>query len=153
VQFVASLLALRLSQAPQLLRAELEWWLDITSNTIAYRTRYLDRAGLADVLHLLIRDEHNPRGLSFQCTDIRAMLAQMTAGTRIVPEESFDTAVTAVAEADFGVLEGAGYNAVAARQGFAQQLTALADAATQLSDKLSMRHFSHTEGDLHVVAA
>ena len=103
--------------------------------------------------HLLIRDEHNPRGLSFQCADIRAMLTQMTAGASIVTEESFEAAVTAIAEADLGVLEGSGYNAVAARQAFAQQLTALADAATQLSDKLSMRHFSHTEGDLHVVAA
>jgi uncharacterized circularly permuted ATP-grasp superfamily protein/uncharacterized alpha-E superfamily protein len=152
VQFLSSLLALRLSLVPALARTELEWWLDITSNTIAYRTRYLEQAGLASVLYLLIRDAQNPRGLSFQCAEIHAMLAQMSAGSSIVPEESFDRAAAAVAEADFGVLEGAGYNAIAARQAFAQQLTALADAATQLSDRLSMRHFSHTESDLHVVA-
>jgi uncharacterized alpha-E superfamily protein len=152
VQFLSSLLALRLSLVPPPARSELEWWLDITSNTIAYRTRYVDQADLASVLHLLVRDVQNPRGLSFQCAEIVAMLEQMSAGS-IAPDEGFNQAATAVAEADLGVLEGSGYNASAARQAFAQQLVTLGDAATQLSDRLSMRHFSHTEGDLHVVAA
>jgi uncharacterized alpha-E superfamily protein len=153
VQFLTTLLALRLCVAPVPTRYELEWWLDISGGTIAYRTQYLEQARLTPVLHLLIRDAQNARGLVFQCAEIRRALAQMTSsGGLAAPEEFFDRAVSEVAESDFGVLEGVGYTAVAARQSFAQRLTALNDAATQLSDRLSMRHFSHTERDVHVVA-
>ena len=153
VQFLTTLLALRLCVATAPTRYELEWWLDICGSTIAYRTQYLEQARLAPVLHLLIRDAQNPRGLAFQCAEIRRALVQLTSSGGPAPEEFFDRAAGDVAESDFGALEGAGYTAVAARQAFAQRLTALNDAATQLSDRLSMRHFSHTERDVHVVAA
>jgi uncharacterized circularly permuted ATP-grasp superfamily protein/uncharacterized alpha-E superfamily protein len=153
VQFLASLLALRLSMAAAPTRYELEWWLDITGSIIAYRTQYLEQARLTPVLHLLVRDSQNPRGLAFQCDSIRRALAQMPSSGGLAPEEFFDRVVGEVAEVDFGVLEGVGYTAIAARQAFAQRLLALNDAATQLSNRLSMRHFSHTERDVQVVAA
>lgn len=153
VQFLCSLFSLRLSAAPALSRSELEWWLEITGSTIAYRTRNVEQARLAPVLHLLIRETQNPRGLAFQCAGVRGVLLQMLAAGGVAPEEFFDAAVNDIAETDFGVLEGSGYTAIAARQAFAQRLAALGDAATLLSDRLSMRHFSHTERDLHVVAA
>lgn len=153
LQFLAALLALRLSLAAVPTRHELEWWLDITGSTIAYRTQYLDQARLAPVLHLLIRDSQNPRGLAFQCDAIRRALAQMTSSGGLAPEEFFDRVVGEFAEVDFGVLEGLGYAAMAARQEFAQRLLALNNTAIQLSDRLSMRHFSHTGHDVQVVAA
>jgi len=153
VQFLATLLALRLCATPAPTRYELEWWLDITGSTIAYRTQYLEQARLTPVLHLLIRDAHNPRSLAFQCDAIRRALAQMNPAGGVAAEDSFERATNDVADADFGALEGAGYMAVSARQIFARHLVALNDAATQLSDRLSMRHFSHTERDVQVVAA
>ncbi|HMN44339.1 MAG TPA: circularly permuted type 2 ATP-grasp protein [Povalibacter sp.] len=153
VQFLSALFGLRLAVAAAPSRGELEWWLDITGSTVAYRTRNLERARLASVLHLLIRDGQNPRSLGFQCAEIRAILNHLRLSGGIAPDECFDPAVADIDDADLGVLEGAGYTAIAARQAFAQRLLALAGAATDLSDRLSMRHFSHTEGDLQVVAA
>ncbi len=152
VQFLAALLGSRLSVAAAPSRSELEWWLDVVGSTVAYRTRNLDRPRVAPVLHLLIRDVQNPRGLGFQCEKIRFILEQLRADDTTF-DDSFERAAADFDETDFGVLEGAGYTAAGARQAFAQRLIALADAATQLSDRLSMRHFSHTEGDLQVVAA
>lgn len=153
VQFLASLLALRLSMPAAPKRFELEWWLDITGSIIAYRTQYLEEARLTPVLHLIVRDSQNPRGLAFQCDSVRRSLAQMTSSGGLAPEDFFDRIVGEVSEVDFGVLEGVGHTAIAARQAFAQRLVALNDAATQLSDRLSMRHFSHTERDVQVVSA
>jgi uncharacterized alpha-E superfamily protein len=152
VQFLASLLALRLAQPTAPKRFELEWWLDITGSIIAYRTQYLEEARLTPVLHLIVRDAQNPRSLAFQCDAVRRSLAQMTSSGGLAPEEFFDRVVGEVADVDFGVLEGVGHTAIAARQAFAQRLVALNDAATQLSDRLSMRHFSHTERDVQVVS-
>jgi hypothetical protein len=58
-----------------------------------------------------------------------------------------------VTDADLGVLEGNGYPSVAARQAFASKLILLAETTTALSDRLSMRHFSHTERALQVMTA
>ncbi|HEY5808821.1 MAG TPA: circularly permuted type 2 ATP-grasp protein, partial [Povalibacter sp.] len=151
IQFLATLFGSRLAIPAMPSRGELEWWLDITGSTIAYRTRNLERARLAPVLHLSIRDPQNPRGLSFQCRDVREVGQQLlTAGVAL--EGPLSRVSSDIAEVDFGVLDGSGYAAIAARQEFSQRLTVLADAATQMSDRLSMRHFSHTESDLHVVA-
>ncbi|HKE93730.1 MAG TPA: circularly permuted type 2 ATP-grasp protein [Povalibacter sp.] len=152
ILFLSTLFGARLAVAAMLTRSELEWWLDITGSTIAYRTRNLERARLASVLQLLIRDGQNPRGLGFQCADVRDTVAQLLASGGLAAEECFGPALTGIAETDFGVLEGSGYTAVAARQEFSRQLLGVAEAATQLSDRLSMRHFSHTEEDLRVMA-
>jgi uncharacterized circularly permuted ATP-grasp superfamily protein/uncharacterized alpha-E superfamily protein len=153
VQFLSTLFGLRLSVAATPSRTELEWWLDIAGSTVAYRTRNLETARLTPVLHLLISDDNNPRALGFQCTEIRRVLNHLRMSGGIASDECFDPAVAEIDEADLGVLEGTGYNAIAARQAFAQRLLALAAAATDLSDRLSMRHFSHTESHLQVVAA
>lgn len=150
VQFLATLLSLRLAVPAAPSRSELEWWLDITGSTIAYRTQYLEQARLTPVLHLLIRDAQNPRGLVFQCNEICRVMAQLNAAGS---EEFFERTVQEITETDLGALEGVGYTAASARQSFAVSLAALNEAATQLSDRLSMRHFSHTARDLQVVAA
>ena len=56
-------------------------------------------------------------------------------------------------ETDFGALEGRGYNADGARQTFARKLSSVSDASMLLSDRLSLRHFSHIDLDLHTVTA
>jgi hypothetical protein len=56
-------------------------------------------------------------------------------------------------DADFGALEGSGHSAELARQRFSRALDKVVEAASLLSDRLSMRHFSHTELDRHAVTA
>lgn len=152
VQFLSTLFGLRLAIGAAPSRSELEWWLDIAGSTVAYRTHNLDRARLAPVLHLMIRDAQNPRGIGFHSAQIGAILAGLPMRDTTAFDDAFARAASAVDETDFGVLEGGGYTAARARQELAQRLMAVADSASRLSDRLSMRHFSHTEG-VQVVAA
>ena len=67
--------------------------------------------------------------------------------------DSLQEVAADVIDVDFGVLEGAGFTASAARQAFAQRLAALSAGALLLSDRFSMKHFSHTDRDLQAVVA
>lgn len=153
VQFLTTLIGRRLSGGVPPTRSEMEWWLDITGSTVAYRTRYLEQPRLTPVLHLLLREPQNPRALAFQAHHIEVLVGELIGelGTGSIQEDDCERAMEELSESDLGVLEGTGYPSVAARQAFAQQLNALATAATALSDRLSMRHFSHTERKLQVV--
>lgn len=152
VQFLATLFGTRLAVAAMPSRSELEWWLEITGGTIAYRSRNLERARLAPVLQLLLRDPQNPRGLTFQFVHIGKVASQLITPAATAIEEPCARAIEELEESDFGVLEGTGYTAIAARQQFAQTLLGFGEVASRVSDVLSMRHFSHTEGDLQVMA-
>ncbi|WP_129775746.1 circularly permuted type 2 ATP-grasp protein [Peristeroidobacter soli] len=152
ISFLAMLLSRRLSEAAPT-RGELEWILDIASGTIAYRTRYFDRPRLAPLLQLLVRDAKNPRSLAFLGLEICAITQQLSESAGELAVDFFQQAVTETVEADYGALEGLGYSAELARQGFARALNRMVDAASLLSDRLSMRHFSHTELDRHAVTA
>jgi hypothetical protein len=55
-----------------------------------------------------------------------------------------ETPIPAFTDADLFTLESDGAASRAARQALAAQLLALQSAAAALSDRLSMRHFSHT---------
>lgn len=152
ISFLAMLLSRRLMEAAPT-RGELEWILDIASGTIAYRTRYLDRPRLAPLLQLLVRDAKNPRSLAFLAQEIGSITQQLSESAGELTVDSFQQAVTDAIEADFGVLEGVGHSAELARQGFSRALDEVVEAASLLSDRLSMRHFSHTELDRHAVTA
>jgi len=150
--FSTTLLARTMTaRGPQ--RGELDWLLEVTSSTIAYRTRYVDRPRLAGVLDLLIRDAKNPRSLAFHVQDIAQLLVVLVERAGRLTDESLQEIASDVIDVDLGVLEGVGFTAGAARQAYADHLAALASAAHALADRLSMRHFSHTERDLHAVVA
>lgn len=154
VQFLTTLIGWRLSNGSLPTRSELEWWLDITGSMVAYRTRYLEQARLTPVLHLLLREPQNPRALAFQTAQIQSLIGELAGelGVNTIREDECVRAMEELTDSDFGVLEGSsGYPSVAARQGFAQKLNELAAATIALSDRLSMRHFSHTERELQVV--
>ncbi len=118
-----------------------------------YRTRYFDRPRLAPLLQLLVRDAKSPRSLAFLGQEISAITQQLSESAGELAVDSFQQAVTDAIEADFGALEGAGYSADLARQGFSRALGKVVEASSLLSDRLSMRHFSHTELDRHAVTA
>jgi len=152
LQFLSELLAGKLQSGLPLSQGELEWLLDICGCTIAYRTRYVASARLGLVLDLLLRDPANPRALAYQRETIRLDLLRLA--------ESFDSAVdntlmrpiAAVLDSDFGVLEGEGQGASYARQTLAARLQDLSEAVRRVSDDLSLRHFSHVEREMQVVA-
>jgi uncharacterized alpha-E superfamily protein len=131
----------------------LEWILDITSGTIAYRTRHLDRPRLMPLLQLLVRDPKNPRSLAFLGREICSVTRQLSDSAGELATDFFEHAVTDAVETDFGALEGKGCNADVARQTFSRKLSSVSEASMLLSDRLSLRHFSHIELDLHAVTA
>jgi uncharacterized alpha-E superfamily protein len=49
--------------------------LELCDSTITYRTRYLNIVQPAPVLDLVLADDGNPRGLGYQLTQARALLA------------------------------------------------------------------------------
>jgi hypothetical protein len=91
--------------------------------------------------------------LTFLGQEICSITQQLSESAGELAVDFFQQAVTEAVEADFGALEGSGYSADLARQGFSRALSKIVDAASLLSDRLSMRHFSHTELDRHAVTA
>jgi uncharacterized circularly permuted ATP-grasp superfamily protein/uncharacterized alpha-E superfamily protein len=152
--FLSLLIASSLRDGAEPTRSELEWLLDVTGSTIAYRTRHTDRARLAPVMALIVSDKANPRSIKFQHTEIVALVEQLaTTFSGIALEDQFVHAVLDVVEADFGRLDGQGTAASAARKEFSEQLLSVGNALLSFSDRLSLKHFSHIDDQMHVVAA
>lgn len=150
--FTSALLAGAMSNAGSQ-RAELEWLLEITSSTIAYRTRYVDRPRMSAVLQLLVRDSKNPRSIAFHVEETAQLLAALVEQKSGIASGALQEAAAEVIDVDFGVLEGTGFTVSAGRESFGEKLTTLAEAASSLSDRLSEKHFTHTERDLQAVVA
>jgi uncharacterized alpha-E superfamily protein len=157
LQFLATLVAQRLTASTLASQGEVEWLLDIAGSTITYRTRYLATPRLGPALDLLVRDGSNPRALAFQVLAIQDLLQRLAkslgaTGERTL-ESQFPQWLQPLLEIDLGTLEGEGHGAQAARSAFASGLDSLAAAAGRLSDVLASRHFSHVKSDMHTVAA
>jgi uncharacterized circularly permuted ATP-grasp superfamily protein/uncharacterized alpha-E superfamily protein len=74
-QAVASQLRHAMDQPPARIEAGLALALELCDSTITYRTRYLNVVQPAPVLDLVLADEGNPRGLGYQLSQSRALLA------------------------------------------------------------------------------
>jgi uncharacterized alpha-E superfamily protein len=153
LQFLAELLALRLSSGETPTQSELEWLLDIGDSTITYRTRYLAAPRLGPTIDLLVFDQTNPRALAFQWQAIAHSLVRIAASLGGAPDDTLDEAVALVGEMQLSAVEGDSTRALRARQGLAEQLQGLAAAAGRLSDRLSLKHFSLIDTEFRTVAA
>ena len=153
LQFLAELLSERLGGGAVLAQSELEWLLDIGDSTITYRTRYLSSPRLAETMDLLIFDQSNPRALAFQWHAIGQALVQIAASLGGPPDETLHETVVVIEEMQLAALEGDSPRAERARLALAEQLRELAQAAGRLSDRLSLKHFSMIDLDMHTVAA
>lgn len=152
LHFLSTLLAFTLADAASN-RGELEWLLEITSSTIEYRTRYVDRPRWSGVLQLLLRDAKNPRSVSFLAQETARLVAVLAERGGELASTQLQALSEDLRDMDFGVVEGAGFTPAAARRDLRERLTELAAEALQLSDRLSMRHFSHTERAVQAVIA
>ena len=135
------------------MQSELEWLLDIGDSTITYRTRYLASPRLGQTIDLLVFDHSNPRALAFQWQEIGHHLVRVAASLGGAPDETLDAAVAAVAEMQLAAIDGDSGRAERARQSLAAQLNDLSVAAGNLSDQLSLKHFSLIDVDIRPVAA
>ncbi|MDP9084669.1 MAG: circularly permuted type 2 ATP-grasp protein [Pseudomonadota bacterium] len=153
LQFLAELLAQRLTSGAAPTQTELEWLLDIGDSTITYRTRYLASPLLGSTLDLLVFDQTNPRALAFQWHAIEYSLVRVAASLGGSPDDSLDQAVAQVEEMELHSVDGDSPRAVRARQALGAQLNTLSVAAGKLSDRLSLKHFSLIDLDMRTVAA
>ena len=144
LQFTAGLLAQHLIAASATRQGQVEWVLDVCHSISIYRSRYFGAPRLGSALDLLVRDVHHPVALAFQCSSIGRDLEELAASLKISRDPGLDATIPEFTDAELLTLEGEGDEAQAARQTLAAGLRALHVAAAKLSDRLSMRHFSHT---------
>jgi uncharacterized alpha-E superfamily protein len=143
-------LAQHLVAASATRQGQVEWLLDVCHSISIYRSRYFVAPRLGSALDLLVRDIHHPVALAFQCSSIARDLADLAASLQISRDPGLEATIPDFTDRELLTLEGEGAEARAARQALAAQLLALQAAGAQLSDRLSMRHFSHT-GDAQSV--
>jgi uncharacterized circularly permuted ATP-grasp superfamily protein/uncharacterized alpha-E superfamily protein len=150
LQFMAGLLAKHLIAASATRQGQVEWLLDVCHSISIYRSRYFVAPRLGSALDLLIRDVHHPVALAFQCDSIGRDLEQLATSLKISRDPGMETPLPEFTDGDLFLLESEGAHAQAARQALAVKLLALQAACAQLSDRLSMRHFSHTGASFSV---
>jgi uncharacterized circularly permuted ATP-grasp superfamily protein/uncharacterized alpha-E superfamily protein len=144
LQFVSSLLAQHLTAPGATRQSQVEWLLDVCHSISIYRARYFVAPRLGSALDLLVRDLHHPVALAFQCDSIRRDLEGLAATLKVVRDPGIEAPIPELSDDELVRLEGEGVEGHAARAELAARLRALHVASADLSDRLSMRHFSHT---------
>ena len=129
-QAVSSALALALDQPPARLEAGLRLSLELCDSVITYRTRYLAAPQPGPVLHLVLADFGNPRGLGFQFERVRLLLREVAGG----PDQLTDQTAALLDEA----------TAIASGDpsGAASRLHALEKRSEGLAESISRRYFT-----------
>jgi uncharacterized circularly permuted ATP-grasp superfamily protein/uncharacterized alpha-E superfamily protein len=152
LQFAAGLLAEHLGSEWATRASHVEWLLEAYDSTRIYRSRYVVAPRLGPMLDLLVRDSEHPRALAFQARAIARDLETLANSLGITGEMGLDEAIPPLTDARLSALESDGPEAKQARQAMAERLRALGWAAGQLSDRLSLRHFSHIAQDAQALA-
>ena len=153
LQFVAQLLAHHLRSRSATRQQHLEWLLDACDSTGIYRSRYVVAPRLGPVLDLLIRDADHPTALAFQYNSVHRDLAELAKSLDGAGELGIDAVVPELDERELAGLDADGTDAEAARRTLADQLMSVSAAAGELSNRLSMRHFSLTTPEAQSLAS
>lgn len=128
----------------------LEWLLEMADSIITYRSRYSRQAELLPVIDLLVFDESNPHGVSFQTNVLGRYLERMASELGADYDQRLSQAVECLRAFDLGKLEHLQFNqcrSCAPCEELATLLLDLDAAAAYLSDGLGMRYFTHV-GDI-----
>lgn len=144
LQFTADLLAQHLLAASATRQGQVEWLLDVCHSIDTYRSRYFGTPRLGSALDLLVRDVHHPVALAFQWESIEGDLGELAASLKIGRDPGLEGGIPKFTDSELLTLERTGDEGQAARKTLAAKLRALQVAGVKLSDRLSMRHFSHT---------
>jgi len=152
LHFVARLLVRHLSVDTAKQHGHVEWLLNACDSLRIYRPRYVAAPRLGPTLDLLIRDAEHPRAIAFQWYAIARDMRRLAEVLQQEGGDMLNEAIPSLTDSQLMVLEGDGPAASAARLHLATRLQQLATAAAQFSDRLSMRHFSHTSLDSQALA-
>ena len=152
LQFAAGLLAQHLASSWATRQPHVEWLLEAYDSHRIYRSRYVVAPRLGPMLDLLVRDSEHPRALAFQSRAIARDLEKLNSSLGISGEMGLDEAIPQLTDARLTALEADGPEAEQARRAMSDRLRALSWAAGQLSDRLSLRHFSHIAQDAQALA-
>jgi uncharacterized circularly permuted ATP-grasp superfamily protein/uncharacterized alpha-E superfamily protein len=152
LQFAAGLLAQHLASPWATRQSHVEWLLEAYHSNRIYRSRYVVAPRLGPMLDLLVRDSEHPRALAFQSRAIARDLETLNTSLGITGEMGLDEAIPQLTDAKLTALEEEGPEAEQARRAMSERLRALSWAAGQLSDRLSLRHFSHITLDAQALA-
>jgi len=155
LQFGAEVLARHVASDTATGQRHIEWLLEAYDSMRVYRSRYAVAPRLGPALDLLLRDAEHPGALAFlsqavarDLAALSASLATSSAASLVASlggsaEDALDEDIPDLSDKELLILEGDGREAERARQSLAVRLRALATSAGKLSDRLSMRHFSH----------
>ncbi len=143
LQFTATLLADHLESAAADQPSQIDWLLETFDSTRVYRARYVVAPRLGPMLDLLVRHAEHPRALAFQTAAIDRDLKALAAVLRADEDPGLERALPQLTDSELALIEGDGAETLEARAALARRLEALAAAASALSNRLSLRHFSH----------
>ncbi len=152
LQFAAGLLARHLNSEWATRQPHVEWLLEAYDSIRIYRSRYVVAPRLGPMLDLLVRDSEHPRALACPCRAIARDLDTLATSLGITGEMGLDEAIPQLTDAKLTILEAEGPDADQARHAMAERLRALSRAAGNLSDRLSLRPFSHISQDTQALA-
>jgi uncharacterized alpha-E superfamily protein len=133
-------LAFALDQQPERIEAGLLLALELCDSMLTYRSRYLSVVQPALVLDLVLADEGNPRGLGYQLTTARAILAVLDGSEHADLAAMLDAPIAETAQIVADLL-AADDQSVAAAALPARLRGIQADVAA-LSDALGRRYFT-----------
>ncbi|NWD74629.1 circularly permuted type 2 ATP-grasp protein [Pseudomonas gingeri] len=148
LQFLSSSLAAFLRGIAVFDQAGLEWLLELGNSSITYRSRYLAVPQLIPVLDLLLLDEQNPHAVLFQLKLVSRTLRRLNDDFGVPRELGLNQLVERLGRFDLGNLESALFGDTGVRDvldGLAELLQEVADASSQVSDRLALRHFAHVD--------
>jgi uncharacterized alpha-E superfamily protein len=126
----------------------LEMLLEVTDNSIAYRSRYFTILQPAPVLDLLMNEEVNPRSLAFQAKDLFEHCGGLSrmpsgAGWPFNKQKCLEDAALDLFRSDVRVLCEPG--ASGSRERLDALLEELEEALPSLSNAVTHSYFSHAE--------
>ena len=101
------------------------------------------------MLDLLVRDPEHPRALAFQWQAIARDLGALATSLGGSGEIGLYESIPEFTDDDLAALEG---DEPEARHALAARLRAVGAAASQLSDRLSLRHFAHISWNVRTIA-
>jgi uncharacterized alpha-E superfamily protein len=145
-QAIAHFLRMPASRGPGCM----EWLLELTDSIITYRSRYSRLPELLPVLDLLVFDDDNPHGVTFQANVLSRYLERMARELGEAHDSSLSLALAGLRAFDLERLEPLHFSNCRSRspcEDLATLLDELDHAAGGLSNWLGMRYFTHV-GDV-----
>jgi uncharacterized alpha-E superfamily protein len=145
-QSIAHFLRMPSTRAPGCM----EWLLELTDSIITYRSRYSRLPELLPVLDLLVFDDDNPHGVTFQANVLARYLERMARELGESHDSTLSSALQRLRAFDLERLEHMQFNlsrTCSTCEDLARLLDELDAAAGDLSNWLGMRYFTHV-GDV-----